>query len=271
MKTLYALITKQCNLSCPHCDVKNNVKDNYNHEKFIEQVRNFDGSIVFFGGECTLYQNRLLSIAYDDIVSTKNKSISTNLTILNDDLINLFKDIKNIATSWNPHRFNDDEYQTWLENLNILSKNNIKVLVLITLTQDLIDIDPKDFMKIISSWNKDAISSIRFEQYIGDETTPDFFKDVDNWLCDTYNNWDSPIINSTPEYISRCYHDCSEVYTLNPDGSMVHGCPHTQTINVPLECYECERVEICKPCILQRYCSIPKNFLKLTTKVKDSK
>lgn len=266
MKTVYALITKLCNLSCPHCDVKNNEVDDFNHDKFMEQLRNFNGDIVFFGGECTLFPERLLEAAYDKEISKNHRSVSTNLINLNDDLLKLYKDIGSLATSWNPNRFNKEEYQIWLNHLNILADNDIKTLVLITLTEDLISIKAEVFMDIISDWNPKALYSIRFENYIGPETTPEFFERVDDWLCEVYKIWNSPIINSTPEYISKCYHDCSNIYTLEPNGTLKAGCTHIQHPYFPNECYLCDRVDVCKPCILQRYCSVPRKFLELTSK-----
>ena len=55
MSTIYALLTRRCNLTCPYCDVKD-VNDNYDHEKFINVLRSFNGGITLFGGEPTLYR-----------------------------------------------------------------------------------------------------------------------------------------------------------------------------------------------------------------------
>ena len=61
MKELYAVLTNQCNLSCPHCDIKSSELDDYNKELFLNAIKEFDGNIILFGGEPTLYKNRQLS------------------------------------------------------------------------------------------------------------------------------------------------------------------------------------------------------------------
>ena len=107
--SLYALLTRHCNLSCPHCNVKYPVEE-FNEDKFIDQLRLYNnGTIIFFGGEPTLYQDRLLRVANDEIIKTKKRSITTNLINLNDDLINLYHDIGSVATSWNPNRFDSEQ------------------------------------------------------------------------------------------------------------------------------------------------------------------
>ena len=56
------------------------------------------------------------------------------------------------------------------------------------------------------------------------------------------------------------YFDCSEVYTLHPNGELVKGCPNHKTESVPMECYSCERAEFCRPCALHNYCTFPKKL-----------
>ena len=106
----YAMITTRCNLSCPYCDIKSK-DDGWDQDKFMETIRNFNGWILLFGGEPTLYIDRLEHVMYSDpIVSKKIKSITTNLMILNDRTKKVFKDLISGATSWNPSRFTKDEY-----------------------------------------------------------------------------------------------------------------------------------------------------------------
>lgn len=260
--SLYALLTRHCNLSCPHCNVKYPVEE-FNEDKFIDQLRLYNnGTIIFFGGEPTLYQDRLLRVANDEIIKTKKRSITTNLINLNDDLINLYHDIGSVATSWNPNRFDSEQYRIWLKHLDWLHNENIDPLVMVTLTKDLISMDAYDFLCIMHEWN---IKSIRFETYVGNDTDPKFWEDVDNWLCDVYRKWDSPIKNKIIDNVKRWYYECKDVYTLHPEGNITTGCPHRASIQIPDECYTCERVSICKPCRLQKYCSYPRKFAKLLT------
>ena len=260
---LYALITRQCNLTCPHCDVYG-ITDNYDKEKFIKQLLNFDGEIIIFGGEPTMYQNRLFDII--DICDSANKkvrSISTNLTVLNERLIDLYKKIGGVATSWNPYRFDNIQYETWHHNCNHLARaTGVKPTLLITLDNDLLSMGVDKFLNVVDDWDSSMFKVIKLELYNGD-TTPEYFERVDNFLCEVYTKWRSDIPTDLYDKVNKWWHDCSGVYTLNPDGTMERGCPHNMKPTVPSECYTCERANVCRPCVLQRYCSFPKKLASI--------
>ena len=58
---LYALLTQNCNLQCPHCMIYNNTKEDFfNEERFLDVLRNWKGDITLFGGEPTLYRDRFM-------------------------------------------------------------------------------------------------------------------------------------------------------------------------------------------------------------------
>ena len=261
-RKVYALLTRKCNLTCPYCDVKG-MEDNFNKDKFFNELRKFNGKIVLFGGEPTLYRDRLKDVLYSDIMIRKKiSSMTTNLMILDDEMIKIFKDIGSIGTSWNPDRFRDNEYDTWVKHLNIID-GEITVRVLVTMTFDLLNMKPSDVINIISKWNNKTVTSIMFENLIDEKVDKEYFKHVDDWLCEIYDLWDLPmkfISNPGDEHI-RCF-DCSEVYHLAPDGTLNKGCPHTQHLYVPDKCYTCKLSGICSPCRLQKYCSVPINLHK---------
>lgn len=260
-KTIYALITEECNLSCPHCDIRKIKNDNFNHDLFMNELLNTKGKIIFFGGEPTLYQDRLINIATDKRLENNPKTISTNLIILNEELIKLYHYLDSISTSWNPHRFSNKQYDQWLTNLQWLYDENIYPLVLITLTEDLINIPANEFLNFISSWK--CIKRIRFENYVGRETNPEFFDKVDNWLCDIYKLWNVPIENEITKILGRWYYDCSNIYSLYPNGKLRNGCPQHTYPSMPNECYTCDMAFKCKPCQLQKYCSFPKKLYNI--------
>lgn len=262
---MYALVTNHCNLSCPHCNVKLPT-EKFNEETFIERLRAFNGHIILFGGEPTLYQDRLMRITNDEIIKEKSMSITTNLVNLNGELIRLYHRLSGIATSWNPNRFNDNQYHTWLGNLDILKYEKINISVMVTLTSDLICIDPESFINTISKWN---VSAIKFETYIGDDVTPEFLDKVDEWLCEVYKAWNNDIRNDIISKLDDWYFDCSNVYTLHPEGNVTLGCPHRSPIYMPEECYECSRSATCRPCRLQQYCSYPKKLARLVNAEKN--
>lgn len=262
MKKVYALLTRQCNLSCPHCDIRS-IEDNFNRDKFMEQLKQFDGRIVLFGGEPTLHQDRLMDIYYsNEDIRKKIDTISTNLINMNDEIIKLIKDIGSIGTSWNPHRFTDEQYKIWLRHLDVLADNDIVTIVLVTLTDDLFQIEPSDFIKMVKTWNSKSIDYIRFESLVADNLTPEHYEKADNWLCELYKQWDCDIKIETFSLYSW-YYDCNGVYTLLPDGTLLNQCPNYRPASTPIECYSCDRANKCRPCMLQDYCNYPKKFAKL--------
>lgn len=261
-KLIYALITKECNLSCPHCDIKN-IVDDYNEELFTKTLEEEDCKIILFGGEITVRQERLFDLCNNSKIFKKIESATTNLVILNDELISLYKKINSIATSWNPNRFNPQQYQLWINNLDRLAAEYMTTSVLITLTDDLFDIPIDEFMSIVGQWNPTAIHGVRFECLVDEHLTPDYYEKSDQWLCEIYKRWNFkfPLLNIN--LVKNYYHDCTNKYTLWPNGTLEKGCPHHLKPTMPEECYLCERANICRPCQLQQYCSYPKEFARL--------
>lgn len=256
---LYALLTRHCNLSCPYCDVKDQ-KENFNHDKFIDELVKFNGRITLFGGEPTLYRDRLLEVVYNDEIYPKIQSITTNLMVVDDELISVFKTIPGLGTSWNPSRFRNNEYDIWKNNLDRLDGHK-QLRVLVTMTFDLLDMSPADVADIMSTWNRNTVASIMFENLVDDLVDEEYFRRVDEWLCKIFDYRESlpRLITNMGDYCVR-YLDCSNEYTLTPDGILKHGCPHIQAKYVPDACYSCELVGECRPCILQKYCSVPKKL-----------
>lgn len=265
MKRVYALLTRKCNLTCPYCDVKD-IEDDYNHDKFTDALREFDGTVTLFGGEPTLYRDRLKSILYDDIINPKITTITTNLMIVDDEMIQILKDCKTVGTSWNPSRFKEKEYEIWKKNLSMLS-GHVRVRVLITMTFGLLDMNPLDVVDIIASWDSSAIRDVMFENLVDDKCDDEYFEKVDTWLCNMYDAAHAteltiPLTSNMGDQNIRCF-DCSNIYHLEPNGTLKPGCPHTKSkIYIPDECYSCELAGDCRPCRLQKYCSFPKRFHK---------
>lgn len=260
---VYALITRHCNLTCKYCVIRN-CNETFDEKKFIDQLSNFDGTIILFGGEPTLYHDRLFKIYNNPNISHKITSITTNMMSIDNDLIDLFNNMRGVATSWNPDRFNNDEYEIWLDNISRLNGNiNKKVMVLVTLVDSVLSLTPDEFNSIISRWNSDVISSIRFEHLVDRSITPEYFEKVDNWLCNIYKSWNSSIRMANKDSILNWHQDCSDIFTLTPEGILRHGCPHNSISHIPTRCYTCNKVDICQPCRLQRYCSFSEKFYNL--------
>lgn len=264
-KHLYAIPTQQCNLRCPHCFV-NQTDDNYNEYKFLKVLNSFDGTIGLFGGEPTVKYDRLMNIAKSNNKNgiSKINGISTNLLILTDELIDLYKGWY-VSTSWNPMRFgsNIDQYKLWKDNCKRLSDNGISYRIMVTLTHDLIDDWSYDeFLTVAQEWVTPSLKDIKFEDYVGIENTPEYFSKADDWLCELYKHWNLPVKMMVTE--NNCwYYDCSNIYTLYPDGTINNECPHASPRYLPDKCLSCKLVESCRPCRLQKYCSRPNKFLEL--------
>lgn len=263
-KVLYTIPTMHCNLDCSHCFIKNK-PEVYDREKFINELNNFEGDILLFGGEITTHLDRMFDIidSNDKDGKSKIKSITTNLVILNDRLIEFYKRLGAISTSWNPDRFNDKQYEIWKNNCKTISDNGIHYKVMVTLTDNLFNISAKDFLNIAKEWITDSLIEIKFEHYVGSEVTREYFDKADEWLCKLYTEWNIPVKLEMIDRLECWKFDCDDVYTLYPDGELVNACPHSKHAIVASECYTCEKVNSCRPCKLQPYCSYPHKLDKL--------
>ncbi|MCM1439766.1 MAG: hypothetical protein NC131_11295, partial [Roseburia sp.] len=100
-----------------------------------------------------------------------------------------------------------------------------------------------------------GMTKVKFEPFVGDEATPDYFHVADQWMAEVVRLWD---LRAELDMIQRAKHwhfDCKDVYTLLPDGTLMNRCPHLVEAQIPEACYNCANVSNCKPCPIQRYCS----------------
>jgi len=250
LKTVYAMITTNCNLNCPHCDIKTDNVDDWNAEAFISQLDANDHNIIF-GGEPSLHVDRVEEAApYCD-------SISTNLLYLPDHLLKLYNEKLDVATSWNVKRFTPAQYEQWLKNIQRLKR---KPLLLITITPDLMN--DSSFIDRVQEDFSLIFDSVSFEQLHDGAKTQEYYDAVDSWLCSLYEEWENrkiPLYCNT--FHSPWYFNCDNTYTLYPNGSMKYGCPEYQKAEVPESCYSCTMAKTCRPCKLQCHCTAPKKLL----------
>ena len=247
---LYVIPNYECNLKCSHCDIKD-LKCEYNEEALIKAItENTYDEVILFGGEPTLYYDRLKAC----IDTGKITSITTNLIGLTSDKYDLIKDL-HVTTSWNPSRFNPIQYSEWLDNIEKFED----LTVLVTLTPELISIDPLDFLKKANEWN---VSGILFEQLISDKNTEKHFNDVDKWLCNITDKWNIKADNLILDRVNNWYFDCDNTYTLRPDGEFVFGCPHGYNVSFTQKCLSCSKSLTCRPCKLQSWCSFPEELYR---------
>lgn len=273
-KTIYAVVTQKCNLNCNYCDIANNqMEEEYNRDEFLNQLSKFQSDyVILFGGEPTLYLNRL-NDSFDtgviDAISTNLMNADT-LESAQNILRNLGKPEVKVTTSWSYNRFrvpnntglSTMNYLKWRENLSKFKD----VEILITLTDELLKVHYSDFFNIANGWK---CSGIKFEYLLQDNPSEAYYKEADKWLCDLYNHWDlkCKFINVEMLASGSLKFDCNNVYTLMPNGKLYNGCPHIviqHRMPIVLEkCYACELNNKCRPCKLQKYCSYPKEFAKL--------
>lgn len=255
MKTCYIIPTYHCNLKCPHCDL--HLKNDEFNDDFYTQLKNIIAdNIILFGGEPTLYRDRLTKC----LKLNKITSISTNLLQLDDELISLYKEYNlSIATSWNPKRFIEEQYELWLNHLQLLTENGLSCIILITLTDDLLNYDL--FYNHLKQWDTiKSVEGILFEPLLDYNMKNDLHQRADEWLCKLYDNWNYSFENMIINRVKNWNCDCRDTWTLQPNGKLVQGCPQNEQEYVLNDCLNCKLANICKPCNLQHICSFPKQL-----------
>lgn len=256
VKTLYAIPNYECNLSCDFCNLKDK-KVEYNRDIFIDALNSFQGTKILFGGEPLLYKER-----FKDIVENCDiDSVTTNLIPLDKNELELLDGIS-IATSWTPERFGKkSDYNKWLSKLEMVKEK--EVIVLITLSKETIRLNPyNNMIPLFREWKtKGNIRGVLFEHLLDYDIEANYHEVCDKWLSDMYlalrkSNLD--IENIIVNQLKNGWHfNCSQTYTLHPDGKITRGCPQFVGYKIIAECFSCERYNTCRPCMLQDKCTYP--------------
>lgn len=263
MKTLYAIPNYECVLSCDYCDIKDK-KDEYLKNKFIDQLYDFNGHIILFGGEPLLYHDRFktaMETAKIDSISTTLLFFGNNTKEERENYALLKKYHPSITTTYGVNRFKTaSDYEYWLDNINRLSViYELDISVIVTLTKEILNIQPVEFTSIIKEWRS---NKIRFEFLILPREVNDngIYKKADDWLIQVHDLWPDGKENILDSQLTHWYFDCSEVYTLTPSGNIINKCPHSFPKTICEECLSCEYNVNCRPCILQSRCVFPRNY-----------
>ena len=258
IQQLYVIPSFDCNLKCPHCFLRLR-KEDFNEVAFFNSLQNTSAYYrILFGGECTLHFDRFKKCLETGLID----AVSTNLLNLSPEILELYKEHEiALATSWNPKRFNEEQYKLWVENLRKLGENGLKCIILITLTEDLLSYE--NFDSLLREWdNIESIEGILFEPLLDYQMSKDLHERADLWLCNLYNKWNLRIRNLIADKVMKWNCNCSDVWTLNPNGKLIRGCPQFEKKLVLNECLGCNLAGICRPCHLQHICSFPKNLYK---------
>lgn len=258
--TTYIVPWYNCNLKCPHCDVRQDKYDG-DFEKFLNALKiltkDENDIFVLFGGEPLLKTEEFVSIMNTKLIDT----VSTNMLLWKPDYSPLFLvNNTSIATSYNPERFSGDNFVLWLNNLHNARNSGIDILLLITLTESLFNMPLQSFINTLNLIQTTGVYRFLFEPYIGEKECNDL---ADEWLIKFHeqylkqqNPMESLIINNLFNW--SC--NCSTTKTLTPQGELKKGCPQFKVTPVPSECLQCELNSICQPCPIQKTCSYPKKF-----------
>lgn len=271
MSTLYAVPWYSCNLDCPHCHVHKR-QFTFNKDKFMGSLNKAEyDEVVLFGGEPTMVWAH-----FKDIIETgKITSVSSNMVMYPTHFIKsvfvpyMLKYNISVATSWNLKRFNKlGQIEKWAANVKALTDENVDVLLLITLTEDLLEAPLSHIIYALGIMEGAGVKKFLFEPYIG---LHECNEKADEWLCNFHDNYPGIMDNLIEYKLDNWNCDCSNIYTLEPDGTIRKGCPDYIPMNELTfneKCVQCEYNNRCRPCMLQRSCSYPKKLAKKLNKLR---
>ena len=250
--------TETCNLNCSHCFTSgiNGRRIFFDPEKtanWINQLDTGDNNIhlEYHGGEPML-------APMDDILKFYNLTkdvwqercthgITTNLTYkLKPEHIMFFGMNINggsIGTSWDPNiRFaNEKQRKLWEDNVKELSYHGIYTKCFISVTADLIKMDPLEIADYMHSLGIGSISYERLTHNGNAELNLDIFphnRDLDAWWMKMHETTQGHPVENTflgsvydkfdfNEFFNGTFcRDCEQkIHTINADGT-VAGCPN---------------------------------------------
>lgn len=121
----------------------------------------------------------------------------------------------------------------------------------------------RNFDSLLREWdNIESVEGILFEPLLDYQMSKDLHERADLWLCNLYDKWNFRIRNLIADKVMKWNCNCSDVWTLNPNGKLIRGCPQFEKKFVLNECLGCNLAGICRPCHLQHICSFPKNLYR---------
>ena len=257
----YVVFSYRCNLSCSYCFVKDKQIE-LDQSKFFKSLKELDGDLCFFGGEPSL-DLAMMERCY--ATNPNFKSVSTNLLCLTDQHISFYKRaMLDVSTSWNPERFTESQLSTWKKSIQKIKAAGLSLTVMVTLTDQVIEMSPFFFSKLAESWQADAVL---LQPIV--PMSEELHQRADQWLCQLKKVWPSSLKSLLQSrYQSRFLSACGrEVKTLQPNGEIHKLCSMAREKIYPVldQCLQCQLRSICKPCPLQSSCSVFKKFFKECT------
>lgn len=267
IKNIFICPSFKCNLGCHHCTlslIKTQKTDIDKICSTLDRILTVNSTtrLDLFGGEPLILPNSVLQRLKPYLLSQQS-TINSNLLYLDDFRLDLIRQVDAIDTSWNPDRFTKGQYIVWLNNLTTLREIGKKYNIMVALTNDVIAIKPKDFVRLIRAWKP---KNVEFKQVIGDDSID--FERVDKWLCKLYRLWDFSIgnlmfneVRRVAEKVSKWRDYCSATYTIMPNGNLKFGCSYYEYTVDRSHCMYCQYYDICEGgCLIQKRCIFPKGL-----------
>ena len=273
LKEVFICFDFSCNLNCPHCTLqsiklKKDIKAIRKTIDFIKEL-NPDITFNFFGGEPLLLPDNEIKM-FEDLFYSNPIIVSTNLLRLTDYQLNLFKNVEDVNTSWNPRRFSDNQLHSWLLNLNKLKERFIPFSIMVTLTDDLVsNYKPEEFLDLIEYFEP---RNLDLKFMVGDYNMD--FNKVDEWLVELYKYYQlncysfSCLLFKEMEDVVKGIkiwkQYCPTVATIYPNGNLKLGCPYYEYKTDKSACLACEYYPVCQGgCDIQEKCAFPKKLYEV--------
>lgn len=264
MRTVYVKTTESCNLNCKHCftggtrpprtflDVDKTKDWLHRFSDYISE--NDQVHFEIHGGEPFLAPVETLKAITESIRSTGIKDISigatTNLVYkLKDELLDfIVNDLDSIGTSWDAGiRFsNEKQEELWRKNLKTLTDKGLQVVLNISVSRSVIEMDCEELIKFIRSTNCYKVLFDRITPNGNANNHLDLFPsniEINDWYLRMheatekldarkwfYNAMLEDVYVKFENSFSACgtfCRDCEERnVTLNADGT-IGGCPNS--------------------------------------------
>lgn len=310
MMSIYLKTTETCNLNCDHCFTNgiNGRKIYFDVNKTVDWFKRLyeampvtkpDLHVEFHGGEPFLAPLEDMFRAYDEISEywpDASWGCTSNLVHkLTDEKLRFIDTVLNghIGTSWDPKiRFdNDKQVQLWESNVKMLLERGNTVKVFVSLTRDVIDMEPIDLLKYFKKLGVTEVDLERVTKNGNATRNLHIFPrniELDNWFVKMHeqmteygarswfrNTFMENIYNKFEHNFTKAgtwCRDCEQkLFTINADGTIA-GCPnsapedHYGFISMPIwdlffapkrtEIIACEAAgnNLCLECPVYKYC-----------------
>lgn len=263
----YLKTTETCQLNCDHCftNGKNGKKGFFDIKlvkEFFKEIHDINplqaGNIAFHGGEPMLANVADMIEVHDyirEILPNIWWSITTNLTYkLTDEIKAMFKHCfmeTGIGTSYDYGiRFETPrQEQLWRDNLQWLIDEQFNVTLMVSVTNDLVEKDPIEFLEFVKSLKVSYLHIERITPNGNALLNSSLFpsnKELNVWFDKLWNatldgeyyeffsnEFFSSILSSAVQSSHsgcRCRECEQKIFTLNADGT-VGGCPNSAPEN----------------------------------------